>query len=58
MGSLRDKLFCGDNGVFNTVGKHEEFAMTIEQRSEYLERRANRYRNALVLLVMGGCTVG
>ena len=31
--------------------------MTIEQRLERLERRANRYRNALVLLVMSVCSV-
>ena len=31
--------------------------MTIEQRLECLERRANRYRNALVLLVMSVCSV-
>ena len=31
--------------------------MTIEQRLECLERRANRYRNALVLLVMSVCAV-
>ena len=36
----------GDNGVFYTVGNHEEAVMTIEQRLERLERRANRYRNA------------
>ena len=32
--------------------------MTIEQRLERLERRANRYRNALVLLAMSVCAVG
>ena len=32
--------------------------MTIEQRLQCLERRANRYRNALVLLVMSVCAVG
>ena len=32
--------------------------MTIEQRLERLERRANCYRNALVLLVMSVCAVG
>ena len=42
----------GDNGVFYTVGNHEEAVMTIEQRLERLERRANRYRNVLVLLVI------
>ena len=31
--------------------------MTTEQRLERLERRANRYRNALVLLVMSVCSV-
>ena len=31
--------------------------MTIEERLECLERRANRYRNALVLLVMSVCAV-
>ena len=31
--------------------------MTIEQRLERLERRANSYRNALVLLVMSVCSV-
>ena len=31
--------------------------MTIEQRLECLERRTNRYRNALVLLVMSVCAV-
>ena len=31
--------------------------MTIEQRLERLERRANRFRNALVLLVMSVCSV-
>ena len=47
----------GDNGVFYTVGNHEEAVMTIEQRLECLERRAKRYRNALVLLVMSVCSV-
>ena len=32
--------------------------MTIEQRLECLERRAKRYRNALVMLVMSVCSVG
>ena len=32
--------------------------MTIEERLECLERRANRYRNALVLLVMSVCAMG
>ena len=31
--------------------------MTVEERLECLERRANRYRNALVLLVMSVCAV-
>ena len=31
--------------------------MTIEQRLERLERRTNRYRNALVMLVMSVCSV-
>ena len=42
---LRDKPLGGDNGVFYTVGNHEEAVMTIEQRLERLERRANRYQN-------------
>ena len=43
------KMVGGDN--------HEEAVMTIEQRLERLERRANRYRNALVMLVMSVCCV-
>ena len=35
---LRDKPLGGDNGVFYTVGNHEEAVMTIEQRLERLER--------------------
>jgi hypothetical protein len=31
--------------------------MTVEERLECLERRANRYLNALVLLVMSVCAV-
>ena len=31
--------------------------MTVEERLQCLERRANRYRNALVLLVMSVCAV-
>ena len=47
----------GDNGVFYTVGNHEEAVMTIEQRLECLERRVKRYRNVLVMLVMSVCSV-
>ena len=54
---LRDKPVGGDKGVFYTVGNHEEAVMTIEQRLERLERRTNRYRNALVMLVMSVCSV-
>ncbi len=31
-------MIGGDNGVFYTVGNHEEAVMTIEQRLEWLER--------------------